>query len=126
MQRDNIALAYLKKQVAWITQKIKEIEADGIIDDVTRDSVKNKPEQFPPSPHGHKANEVSFEDGDTFQDKFDDGSLTGPQGPKGDPGTAATMDSSLSTTSTNGVQNKVITAKINSLELKLKKAIFFK
>lgn len=39
---------------------------------------------------------------------------------------ARQMDSALSTTSTNGVQNKVITAKINSMEAKLKKCIFFK
>lgn len=41
-------------------------------------------------------------------------------------GASGTMDSALSTTSTNGVQNKVITAKINSMEAKLKKCIFFK
>ena len=41
-------------------------------------------------------------------------------------GASETMDSALSTTSTNGVQNKVITAKINSMEAKIKKCIFFK
>lgn len=88
MQRDDITLAYLKKQVDWITRKIKEIEGGGggVVGDVTWDSIQNKPEQFPPSTHGHKANEVSFEDGDTFQDKFDSGSLTGPQGPQGEQG----------------------------------------
>lgn len=41
-------------------------------------------------------------------------------------GASGVMDTSLSTTSTNGVQNKVITEKINSIEAKLSKAIFFK
>ena len=36
----------------------------------------------------------------------------GPQGEKGDPGTI-TIDTSLSTTSTNAVQNKAITKAIN-------------
>lgn len=39
---------------------------------------------------------------------------------------SSTIDTSLSTTSTNPAQNKVITTKINSLETKLKKCIFFK
>ena len=41
-------------------------------------------------------------------------------------GASGTMDSALSTTSTNGVQNKVVTAKINEMDAKLKKCIFFK
>lgn len=41
-------------------------------------------------------------------------------------GASGVMDTSLSATSTNGVQNKVITEKINSIEAKLSKAIFFK
>lgn len=40
--------------------------------------------------------------------------------------TSANVDAALSTTSTNPAQNKVITTKINSLETKLKKCIFFK
>ncbi len=32
------------------------------------------------------ADQVSFSDGDTFQNKYDSGELTGPQGPKGDTG----------------------------------------
>lgn len=47
---------------------------------------------------------------------------TGPQGPKGDkgdPGTSVTVDTALSATSTNPVQNKVIQAKIADLESRL-------
>ena len=36
--------------------------------------------------HTHLANEVTFTDGDTFQQKYDDGSLTGPAGPQGEAG----------------------------------------
>ena len=83
-QNDNILLTYLKKQVEELIRRINEIDqGGGTVSDVTWDSVKNKPEVFPPSAHRHNASEVSFEDGDTFQDKFDSGSLTGPQGPKG-------------------------------------------
>lgn len=86
-QNDNILLTYLKKQIEELIRRINEIDqGGGTVSDVTWDSVKNKPEVFPPSAHKHKADEVSFEDGDTFQDKFDSGSLTGPQGPKGDTG----------------------------------------
>ena len=35
-----------------------------------------------------KANDVTFSDGMTFQEKYDSGELVGPQGPKGDAGTA--------------------------------------
>ena len=41
-------------------------------------------------------------------------------------GSSGTMDSALSETSTNGVQNRVITAKFEELEDKLKTCIFFK
>lgn len=41
-------------------------------------------------------------------------------------GSSGTMDSALSKTSTNGVQNRVITAKFEELEDKLKTCIFFK
>lgn len=36
--------------------------------------------------HEHNADEVRFDDGDTFQQKFDNGDLTGPQGPQGPAG----------------------------------------
>lgn len=36
--------------------------------------------------HTHLANEVTFTDGDTFQQKYDNGSLTGPAGPQGKQG----------------------------------------
>lgn len=36
--------------------------------------------------HNHKAAEVKFTDGETFQQKLDLGKLTGPQGPKGEKG----------------------------------------
>lgn len=39
---------------------------------------------------------------------------------------SSTIDTSLSTTSTNPAQNKVVTAKINEMDAKLKKCIFFK
>lgn len=41
-------------------------------------------------------------------------------------GSSGTMDSALSEASTNGVQNRVITAKFEELEDKLKTCIFFK
>lgn len=36
--------------------------------------------------HEHNADEVRFDDGDTFQQKYDNGDLTGPQGPQGPAG----------------------------------------
>lgn len=79
-QNDNILLTYLKKQVEELIRRINEIEEGGTVSDITWDSVKNKPEVFPPSAHKHKADEVSFEDGDTFQEKLDEGSLKGQDG----------------------------------------------
>lgn len=43
----------------------------------------------------------------------------GPKGDKGDKGTSVTVDTALSATSTNPVQNKVIQAKIADLESRL-------
>lgn len=40
----------------------------------------------------------------------------GPQGPTGPKGEAATVDAALSTTSENAVQNKIITAEINTIK----------
>lgn len=45
--------------------------------------LKNK---FAALGHTHVAEQVSFEDGQTFQAKYNAGQLTGPQGPKGDAG----------------------------------------
>lgn len=36
--------------------------------------------------HNHSASDVSFADGETFQQKYNNGDLTGPQGEKGDTG----------------------------------------
>ena len=47
--------------------------------------------------HSHLANEVTFTDGDTFQQKYDSGSLTGPIGPQGTPGQAFKITASYST-----------------------------
>lgn len=39
-----------------------------------------------PVDHDHAADEVTFTDGETFQQKYNNGELTGPQGEKGDKG----------------------------------------
>ena len=72
-------------------------------------------------PQGPKGDAFTFEDFTTEQlaslkgPKGDTGAQgpIGPKGDKGDPGTI-TIDTSLSTTSTNAVQNKAITTAINS------------
>ena len=46
----------------------------------------------------HNASAVAFDDGETFQDKYDAGELTGPQGEPGSPGTAATITVGTTTT----------------------------
>ena len=63
----------------------------------------------PQGPTGLKGDAFTFEDFTTEQLE----SLRGPRGPKGDTGTII-MDTILSTTSTNAVQNKAITTAINS------------
>ena len=65
------------------------------------------------------ADQVKFSDNQTLQQKYDNGDLTGPAGKAGHdgaPGSDAhiTIDSSLSASSTNAVQNKVIKAYIDS------------
>lgn len=49
------------------------------------------------------ADQVSFSDGDTFQNKYDSGELTGPQGPKGDTGAKGT-DGLTTSVTVNGTK----------------------
>lgn len=77
-QKDDIVVTYLKKQVDELVKRLNEVDPGG--KEVTWENIQNKPEVFPPSVHEHKANEVFFEDGNTFQDKLDDGSLKGQDG----------------------------------------------
>lgn len=77
-QNDDIVITYLRKQVEELVRRLNSLDPSG--EGVTWEDVQNKPDTFPPSAHEHEANEVFFEDGDTFQEKLDEGSLKGQDG----------------------------------------------
>lgn len=44
------------------------------------ESISGKPDEFPPTEHQYQASEVSFDDGKTFQQKYESGELIGQPG----------------------------------------------
>lgn len=72
----------------FVTNKIAEASLSGSEIDLSGYATKTDLNSKANKNHTHNADEVTFLDGQTFQEKLNSGTLTGPKGEKGDQGEA--------------------------------------
>lgn len=79
----------------FVTNKIAEASLGGGEVDLSGYATKAELNNKANKNHTHSAEEVTFLDGQTFQEKLNSGTLTGPKGEKGDKGEAIVIEDNL-------------------------------